>query len=415
VDTSHGDVVARIVLALAVLLASGKVAGEIAVRLRQPAVLGELVAGIVLGNLGLHAIDWIKTDEIVEVFANLGVLILLFQIGVEATVGQMLQVGVSSFLVAALGVIVPFALGWGAGALLLPGASTYVHAFLGATLSATSVGITARALQDLGASKRMEARIILGAAVVDDVLGLMILGVVSGAIVSAGRGEPLSLAAVARTALAAAIFLFGAIAIGRTAVSRLFAWAARLQTSGVLLSLSLICCFVMAWLASLVGLAPIIGAFAAGLILEDAHFHDFVARGERSVEDLLRPLTDFLVPVFFVLMGLRTDLRAFGQPGMLGLAAAITVAAIVGKQACALGVVTRGVDRLTVGIGMIPRGEVGLIFANVGLGLALHGEPIMNREIFSAVVGMVVVTTLITPPALKWSLNRASAARHASG
>jgi Kef-type K+ transport system membrane component KefB len=164
-----------------------------------------------------------------------------------------------------------------------------------------------------------------------------------------------------------------------------------------------------------VGLAPIIGAFAAGLVLEDAHFHDFVARGERSVEDLLRPLTDFLVPVFFVLIGLRTDLRAFGQPGMLALAAVITVAAIIGKQACGLGVVTRGVDRLSVGIGMIPRGEVGLIFANVGLGLRLGGEPIMSRDVFSAVVVMVVVTTMITPPALKWSLNRASPVRQPSG
>jgi Na+:H+ antiporter len=415
VDTAHGDTVARFVLALAVLLVSGKVAGELAARLRQPAVLGELVAGIVLGNVGLHWIDWIKTDEVMDVFANVGVLILLFEIGVGETVGQMLQVGWSSFLVATIGVVVPFSLGWAVGAILLPNASVYVHAFIGATLCATSVGITARALQDLGASKRTEARIILGAAVVDDVLGLMILGIVSSAIVSAARGEALSWFSVAQTAAAAATFLFGAIAIGRTAVPQLFAWGARLETSGVLLSLSLSFCFIMAWLASLVGLAPVIGAFAAGLVLDNAHYHDFVARGERAVEDLLRPLTDFLVPLFFVLMGLRTDLHAFAQPGMLGLAAAITVAAVIGKQACGLGVVTRGVDRLSVGIGMIPRGEVGLIFANVVLGLTLAGEPILSRETFSAVVGMVVVTTMITPPALRWSLNRASAARPRSG
>src|SRR5204862_7989494 len=157
-----------------------------------------------------------------------------------------------------------------------------------------------------------------------------------------------------------------------------------------------------------VGLAPIVGAFAAGLILEDTHVQDFVSRGERSMEDLLRPLADFLVPVFFVLMGLRTDLGALADPRMLGLAAAVTAAAIVGKQACALGVVTRGLDRLSIGIGMIPRGEVGLIFANVGVGLTLHGQPILSRALFSAVVTMVVVTTLVTPPALKWSLRRSA-------
>jgi Na+:H+ antiporter len=412
VSMSHADPLARIVLALALLLASGKIAGEIAVRLRQPAVLGELVAGIVLGNVGITAFDWVKSDPVMEVFANVGVLMLLFQVGLAETVGEMLRVGWSSFLVATVGVIAPFALGWGVGAALLPGANVYVHAFLGATLCATSVGITARALQDLRALKRTEARIILGAAVVDDVLGLMILGIVSGAIVAAGRGEPLSWSAIAWTGAAAAVFLFGAIAAGRIIVPRLFVWGARLETTGVLLALSLSFCFVTAWVASRFGLAPVIGAFAAGLVLEDAHFHDFVARGERSIEDLLRPLTDFLVPIFFVLMGLRTDLRALAHPSTLGLAVAITAAAVVGKQVCGLGVLMPGVDRLSVGIGMIPRGEVGLIFANVGRSLSLGAEPIVSGATFSAIVVMVVVTTMITPPALRWSLNRPRPIRH---
>jgi Kef-type K+ transport system membrane component KefB len=162
----------------------------------------------------------------------------------------------------------------------------------------------------------------------------------------------------------------------------------------------------MSWLASRVGLAPIIGAFAAGLVLEDAHFQDFSARGERSIEDLLRPLADFLVPIFFVLMGLRTDLAALANPRALGLAAAVTVAAIAGKQLCGFGVMARGVDRLSVGIGMVPRGEVGLIFANVGAGLVVDGAPVIDRTMFSAIVAMVVVTTMITPPALEWSLGR---------
>jgi Kef-type K+ transport system membrane component KefB len=170
--------------------------------------------------------------------------------------------------------------------------------------------------------------------------------------------------------------------------------------------MSLSLCFVLAWLAAAIGLAPIIGAFAAGLILEDTHVRDFASRGERTIGELLRPLSDFLVPVFFVLMGLRTDLRAFAEPGVLVLAGCLTTVAIIGKQACSLGVLTRGADRLSVGIGMVPRGEVGLIFANVGLGLAIHGQPILSRAMFSAVVAMVVVTTMITPPALKWSLER---------
>jgi Na+:H+ antiporter len=400
------DPVAAIVIVLAVLIVAGKLAGELAVRLGQPAVLGELLVGMLLGQLGIPWLDTVRTDPMVDVLAGIGVLILLFRVGIESTVGEMVQVGMSAFLVAVLGVVAPFGLGWAVGSWLLPDSSVYVHAFLGATLSATSVGITARVLQDLGASRRPEARIILGAAVVDDVLGLIILGVVSGAIVAESNGMPLSWTAVIVTVLEAAGFLVGALVLGRTAVPQLFATAARLRTNGVLLALSLSLCFTLAWIAGRVGLAPIVGAFAAGLILEDAHVRDFAARGEHTIDDLLRPLADFLVPIFFVLMGLRTDLRALGDLRPLGLAACVTAAAILGKQVCSIGVLGRGVDRLTVGIGMIPRGEVGLIFANVGLGLTLNGQPIMDRAVFSAVVVMVFVTTLVTPPALKWSLSR---------
>ena len=162
------------------------------------------------------------------------------------------------------------------------------------------------------------------------------------------------------------------------------------------------------WLANVAGLAPIVGAFAAGLILEDVHTRGFVDRGERPLEDLIHPISGFLAPVFFVLMGLRTDLRSFATPGVLGLAAALTLVAVLGKQACSLGVWGRGVDRLTIGLGMIPRGEVGLIFASIGVGLTLGGAPVIDRGTFSAVVVMVIVTTLVTPIALKFSLRRAA-------
>jgi Kef-type K+ transport system membrane component KefB len=406
---AHADPVAAVVAALAVLILAAKIGGELAIRLKQPAVLGELIVGIVLGNLsfgGFAPFHPIATNETIEVLAGIGALILLFEVGLESTVAQMLSVGLTSLFVAALGVVVPFALGWGVGAWLLPDASSYVHAFLGATLSATSVGITARVLQDLGASRSPEARIILGAAVIDDVLGLVILGAVSGAIVAAAQGLPFSTISAAKTTAAATVFLVGALIVGTTLAPRLFSMASMLQGRGVLVTVSLSLCFLLAWASSLIGLAPIVGAFAAGLVLEEVHFKDFAPRGERPLEELLRPISDVLVPVFFVLMGLRTDLSAFVRPDPVGLAAALIVVAIIGKQVCGLGVIGSGVDRLTVGIGMIPRGEVGLIFANVGAGLMLAGQPIIDRTTFSAVVAMVVVTTMVTPPALKWSLAR---------
>jgi Kef-type K+ transport system membrane component KefB len=317
----------------------------------------------------------------------------------------MLQVGPSALLVALLGVLAPFGLGWMVGVWLLPTASVYVHAFLGAALCATSVGITARVLQDLGCSRTAEARIILGAAVIDDVLGLIVLAVVTGAVVAAGEGATLSIGAVVWVAVKATVFLVGALWLGVSLAPRAFALAATLRSGGVLLSIGLSFCFLLAWLADRIELAPIVGAFAAGLILENVHYRDFVNRGERPLEDLVRPLTDFLAPIFFVLMGLRTELGALAQPGAIGLAAVLIVVAIVGKQLCSLGVLVPGANRLAIGIGMIPRGEVGLIFANVGAGLTLNGAPIVNATTFSALVLMVIVTTLITPPAFRWSLK----------
>lgn len=409
IDAGHVDPVAPIVLALGGLLLAAKVGGEIATRFKQPAVLGELVAGIVLGNLsfgGYAPFHALASNEMLEVLAGIGVLILLFEVGLESTVRQMLNVGVTALIVAVIGVALPFALGWGVGALLIPEEGAYVHAFIGATLCATSVGITARVLQDLGASRSPEARIILGAAVIDDVLGLLILGVVSGAITAAAQGLPFSPISVVTMTATAGVFLAGSLILGIFAAPRLFSVASRLRVRGMLLTLSLSFCFVLSWGANAIGLAPIVGAFAAGLILEDMHFKDFAGRGEDTLEHLLKPISDFLVPVFFVLMGLRTDLSSFLAPGALWLATALIVVAIVGKQACSLAARQPGVNAIAVGIGMVPRGEVGLIFANVGANLMIDGHPVIGPTTFSAVVAMVVVTTMITPPALKWSLAR---------
>ena len=402
------DPSAQVVLELALVLVAAKVGGEIAVRLRQPAVLGELLAGVVLGNLhllGTGLLEPLKSDPVLDVLARLGVLLLLFQVGLESTVRQMLEVGLSAAAVAVLGVVAPFALGWGVGAALVPDAGPLVHAFLGATLCATSVGITARVLQDLGRSRTPEARIILGAAVIDDVLGLVVLAVVSGIIAAVGSGEEMSYGEVGVIVAKAAAFLVGSLALGVWLAPRVVRRAARLRTTGVLLAVGLASCFAVAWAAQAIGLAAIVGAFAAGLVLDELHYREFTGRGEHGLEELVKPIVELLAPVFFVLMGMRTDLASFADARVLALALALTVAAIAGKQACSLGVLG-GADRLTVGIGMIPRGEVGLIFANIGLSLRIAGKPVLDASTYAAVVLVVIATTLVTPPALRWSLGR---------
>jgi Na+:H+ antiporter len=407
--SSGADPSAELILTLAIILIAAKLGGHLAARIGQPPVLGELLFGVVLGNLsllGYSGLDPLKSDAAVDMLARLGVILLLFQVGLESTIGQMLQVGLSSFLVATLGVIGPFILGWGVGAWLLPNASVYAHVFLGATLTATSVGITARVLKDLKRSQSSEARIILGAAVIDDVQGLVILAVVTGIIAAANHGGTLSYGAVGWVLGKAMLFLFGSLAIGVYLSPKLFSLASKLEASGVLLAVGLAFCFLLAWLASRIGLAPIVGAFAAGLALEDLHYRDFTDRGEHTLRELIDPIASFLVPIFFVLMGIRTDLRAFASAKVLALAAAITLAAVVGKQLCALGVIGKGLDRLSVGVGMIPRGEVGLIFANMGLTLIVAGRPVVDQNLFSAVIVMVIVTTVVTPPGLKWSFER---------
>jgi Kef-type K+ transport system membrane component KefB len=253
--------------------------------------------------------------------------------------------------------------------------------------------------------------VILGAAVIDDVLGLVVLAAVTAAIAAANAGTQPSYLSLGFTLVKALVFLGLAVTLGALLSPRLFGMASRLQSRGVLLALGLAFCFFFAWLAHSLGLAAIVGAFGAGLILEDAHDRDFVERGEHGLEELVHPISEFLAPVFFVLMGMRTDLSAFSRPEVLALGAALTAAAIAGKQVCSLGVFGSRASRLTVGIGMIPRGEVGLIFASAGAALTVNGQRVVDPATFSAVVVMVVVTTLVTPPALAWSFRRARRAR----
>jgi Kef-type K+ transport system membrane component KefB len=275
------DVISPLLLALAVVLAAAAAGGWLAERIRQPSVLGELVAGIVIGNLGLLGIgatgflEGMKVNRELDALAQIGVIVLLFDVGVESTIGDMLKVGRSALLVAVLGVVTPFALGWAAGAWLLPDRPVYVHVFLGAVLTATSVGITARVLRDLGRADSVESRIILGAAVFDDVLGLAILAVVTGLIETANQGGSVSLANVAWIAGKALLFLILAIVLGSLLAPRILRPLARFGRPGMLLTSGLILCFALSYAAAAAGLAPIVGAFAAGLVLEPAVFEAF--------------------------------------------------------------------------------------------------------------------------------------------
>ncbi len=396
---------------LVVILVLAQLGGELFERIHLPSVLGELLGGIVLGNLphvGFDRLAFVTADPTIAVLAELGVVLLLFEVGLESDVTQMLRVGASSFLVATAGVIAPMALGWLSARVLLPDVGWHSHVFIGAILCATSVGITARVLRDMGKIQSVEGRIVLGAAVIDDVMGLVVLAVVQGIIAGDASGRGLGVVGVAIIVAKAVGFLAGAMIVGGRLSFIVFRVANRFQLSGLLLTMSLAFCFAFAWLAWRLGLAPIVGAFAAGLVLDEVAYQPLAEKEKRGLEELVRPVASLLVPVFFVMTGAHVDLRVFGSAHTVGFAAVLTLAAVIGKQACAWAAIGRNLNRAAIGIGMIPRGEVGLIFASVGASMMLpDGTPVVDTQTFGAVVIMVMATTLITPPMLAWAFRRA--------
>jgi Kef-type K+ transport system membrane component KefB len=417
---------------IALLLVLAKVAGLVE-RLRQPPVLGELLVGVLLGNLalaGLDVLEPLKSDAFVRSLAELGVVVLLFQIGLESDVQEMRRVGARALAVACVGVAVPFLLGTVIfGPLLFPGRSGHVYLFFGATLTATSVGITARVFKDLRFLAAPEARIVLGAAVIDDVIGLVILAVVSG-IISTGS---VAAGTVAWIVAKAVLFLGLSVVAGHRLAPLLSRAFSRIHTgSGMKFTLALSVCLVLAFLAHAIGLAPIVGAFAAGLILDDVTFKDLgrpeIAReldeavaearpeirqrvdavlgrhARHHLESLVEPLGHLLVPLFFVYTGAQVSLAALADPRVLGIALAVTAIAFAGKLVS--GLAAGPVQRWIVGWGMAPRGEVGLIFAVVGKQLG-----VVDDTQFSVVVVMVMLTTLLTPPVLASLVRRRGAPR----
>lgn len=383
VDVDHAT---TILVQLFAILVATKVGHEIFRRIGQPPVVGEILGGVVAGPavLGVYQINGETT-----LFAEIGVVLLLFQVGVETRLHELLRVGPTAVAVAVLGVIVPFAGGFLAAG--LAGGDLVLAVFLAAALTATSVGITSNVLRDLGALNSRAGRIILGAAIIDDVLAIMILSVATG--VAAGSVDAISVGSL----IVVAMLFIVVVVVGGTRIVRRRrslltdpAFADGPLLPGMIVMLGL------AALASAIGLAAIIGAFLAGLVAGESDERD-------ALEAEVAPVAAFFTPFFFGFIGAQVDLAGLANIETLGLLAGITILAIASKFIGAfLGAIREGVRGATlVGWGMVPRGEVGIVVAGLGLTTGAIGA-----EIYSVVVGMAIITTLVVPPLLPVLVRR---------
>ncbi len=395
----HSDPIAPILLGIVIILAAAKIGGGIFEKIGQPAVLGELVLGIIIGNLAYFT-GWeffapLRNHAFVDILARFGIIILLFEIGLETDVRDIVKVGLSSFLVALGGIVTPFILGYFTSIYFFPDAGFNVHLFVGATLCATSVGIKARVFKDLGKLQTTESSILMGAAVIDDIIVLFILAIVTDIVVTGSVG----LFHVVQTSIFSILFLSGAILMGFKLAPFLGYYTVRRKAEGWKLAMAIVFCLLLSYTANLIGLATIVGAFAAGLILREVRFRDLKG-GEHGMQEILRPASFVFVPVFFLLIGMQIKLELFYDMHVLTVSLAITLAAIIGKQVCGLCALEKGLNRIAIGVAMIPRGEVTLIFAGIGKSIG-----VISDTIFSALIIMVIITTLITPPALRLAMS----------
>jgi Kef-type K+ transport system membrane component KefB len=368
-------------LVLVAIFAAAKLLGELAERIGQPAVLGELVAGVLLGPSVLGLVD--HDQEMIHLLSELGVVLLLFEIGLVTNLRRLLAVGPTAFMVANVGVVLPFGLGTLVARAL--GADPIASLVAGAALTATSVGITARVLSDLGRLEDPEGEVVLGAAVIDDVIGLIILAIVSGMV----AGQEIGLAEVARVSVGAFGFLVAALVGGRLLAPGLFAMLARIGREQTVAAMGLAFALLMSLAAVSAGSALIVGAFAAGLVLTGTRHGDTVRAGVVRIGH-------FFVPIFFVSVGAAVDARAFAQPEVLLLGGALIVVGTLGKVLAGFAPWWFRGRKLVVGVAMVPRGEVGLIFAQMGLTTGA-----LDSGQYAAVMLMVMATTLAAPPALR--------------
>ena len=385
-----GDLsVEQFLLLLATILVSAKVLGELAERIGQPAVIGELLAGVILGPSVIGFVD--PTLPVLHLLAEVGVILLLFMIGLETDLKRLLSVGGAAMTVAGVGVVLPFLSGYFVAREL--GLELLPSVVAGAALTATSVGITARVFSDLGRLQSVEGQIVLGAAVIDDVIGLIILAVV----VDLVAGTAPSVGGVLRTTAVAFGFLAAAIFLGRFFVPALFNLIARSGKEQTLSAMALVFAFLLAVAASQVGSALIVGAFAAGLVLAPTQHAHAVERG------VVR-LANLFVPIFFVAVGAAVDVRSFTSADVLLVGVALTVVAILGKFAAGFAPVWIKAHKSLIGVGMVPRGEVGLIFAQTGLTAG-----VLTAGTYSALMLMVLVTTFMAPPLLRLLIAKSGA------
>lgn len=373
-DISHLAVV------LFALFATATTLGLLAQRIGQPSVVGELIAGILLGGSALGILD--PADPVIHSLGQLGVMVLLFEIGLHTDVRALLNVGGAALAVAVVGVALPFAFGYGVCAAL--GLSPIPSIVAGAALTATSIGISARTLSDLGQLNTSEGQIVLGAAVIDDVIGLIILSVVAGIV----GGESVSIGSIALTTSIAIGFIAVALLLGSLIIPPFFRFIDRVERTGTLGIAGLAFAFLLAWLAAAAGSATIIGAFAAGLIL-------YRTPQRTRIEAATTSLGHFFTPIFFAAVGASVDLAVFRDSRALAIGGALLVVGVIGKVAAGYIPFWLRARKLLIGVAMIPRGEVGLIFAQMGLVSAA-----LTPRLFSAVAFMVLGTTLITPPLL---------------
>jgi len=389
--TEKMEHITKILFDLLLMFAAAKIMGELFERIKQPAVIGEILAGILLGPYIFGLIDPSEVDtfKVYKVLAEIGVIILLFRIGLHTKVDEIIKVGRTSLFVAILGVILPFFFGY---LYTLTAEHTTIEAmFIGAAMVATSVGITARVLADLGVLDTRVARIILGAAVIDDILGLLVLAVVTGA----GKGA-ISYVTIGLITLEAVGFVIFLMIIGKRVIPLVGPKLDFFKSKNAPFALAVLFCLGLSAMASYIHLAAIVGAFMAGMVLAEL---DIQFKLSLKFESLY----DFLVPYFFVVMGTQVDCSVFTKIDLIQSAVILTIFAILGKLiGCGLGGITLGLKEASVvGVGMVPRGEVGMIVASIGLSMG-----VISSDLYSIVIFMVIITTLSTPPVLSKMISK---------
>ncbi len=378
-------IISETLMQLVIILISAKLAGYVFQRMGQSKVLGELLVGLIIGPsvLGLLNVH----NEIILFLAELGIIMLLFEVGIESDMHELMKSGFSAMLVALIGVAMPLLL----GALYIVTFTDYgfnVAFFIGATLTATSVGLTIRVLEEVKKTQSTEGKIILGAAVIDDILGLILLSILAD-MVSVGAVVPFNIIKIVVLVVA----FFGIlITLGKLFEKRLIEIVGGLRVERTFIVTAFVFALSMSYVAVGIGLATIVGAFAAGLVLEREEH-------KKSIWGNTHVLTQLFAPVFFVMAGASVNIMSLVSASILPIIAVLTVIAIAGKLVAGFGAFREKASKIAIGFGMLPRGEVGLIFANFGLANAL-----VSQDIYSALVAVIMITTFIAPPLIKRSM-----------